>query len=133
VPTTASQAIRLAADFHWHPVLLLNDATASIGTALGPAGAENTVGVVSATFLKDPSDPAWKNDPAINDWLSFMDKYHPNGDKGSSAAFTATRPPRRLRRCLDNAAMISPAKMLCGRQLRSRIFSLPLYCHPAHA
>jgi len=59
VPTTASQAIRLSADFHWHPVLLLNDATASIGTALGPAGAENAVGVVSATFLKDPSDPAW--------------------------------------------------------------------------
>jgi len=86
VPTTASQAIRLAADFHWHPVHLLNDATASIGTALGPAGAENAVGVISATFLKDPSDPAWKNDPAIKDWLSFMDKYYPNGDDGSSAA-----------------------------------------------
>ncbi len=98
VPTTASQAIRPAADFHWHPVLLLNDATASIGTALGPAGAENAVGVISATFLKDPSDPAWKNDPAIKDWLSFMDKYYPNGDKAAVPPFTATRPPRHLRR-----------------------------------
>jgi branched-chain amino acid transport system substrate-binding protein len=35
---------------------------------------------------KDPSDPAWKNDPAIKDWLSFMDQYYPNGDNGSSAA-----------------------------------------------
>jgi len=86
VPTTASQVIRLAADFHWRPVFLLNDAAASIGTALGPAGVENSSGVISATFLKDPSDPAWKDDPAINDWLSFMDKYYPNGDKGSSAA-----------------------------------------------
>jgi ABC-type branched-subunit amino acid transport system substrate-binding protein len=86
VPTTASQVIRLAADFRWHPVLLLNDATASIGTALGPAGVENSVGVISASFLKDPGDPAWKDDPAIKDWLSFMDKYYPNGDKGSSAA-----------------------------------------------
>jgi branched-chain amino acid transport system substrate-binding protein len=86
VPTTASQVIRLAADFRWHPVLLLNDATASIGTALGPAGVENSAGVISASFLKDPGDPAWKDDPAIKDWLSFMDKYYPNGDKGSSAA-----------------------------------------------
>ena len=80
VPTTASQVIRLAADFHWRPEFLLNDAAASIGTALGPAGVENSSGVISATFLKDPSDPAWKDDPA-----SFMDKYYPNGDKGSSA------------------------------------------------
>jgi branched-chain amino acid transport system substrate-binding protein len=86
VPTTASQVIRLAADFHWRPVFLLNDAAASIGTALGPAGVENSSGVISATFLKDPSDPAWKDDPAINDWLSFMDQYYPKGDKGSSAA-----------------------------------------------
>jgi branched-chain amino acid transport system substrate-binding protein len=86
VPTTASQVIRLAADFHWRPVFLLNDAAASIGTALEPAGVENSSGVISATFLKDPSDPAWKDDPAINDWLSFMDQYYPNGDKGSSAA-----------------------------------------------
>jgi branched-chain amino acid transport system substrate-binding protein len=86
VPTTASQVIRLAADSHWHPVFLLNDAAASIGTALGPAGVESSAGVISATFLKDPSDPAWKDDPAIKDWLSFMDKYYPKGDKGSSAA-----------------------------------------------
>ena len=36
VPTTASQVIRLAADSRWHPVFLLNDAAASIGTALRP-------------------------------------------------------------------------------------------------
>src|SRR5882757_5588025 len=86
VPTTASQVIRLAADFHWRPVFLLNDAAASIGTALGPAGVENSSGVISANFLKDPSDPTWNDDPAINDWLSFMDRYYPKGDKGSSAA-----------------------------------------------
>jgi branched-chain amino acid transport system substrate-binding protein len=86
VPATASQVIRLAADFHWHPAFLLNDGAASIGTALGPAGVENSAGVISAAFLKDPSDPAWKGDPAMNDWLSFMDKYYPKGDKASSAA-----------------------------------------------
>jgi ABC-type branched-subunit amino acid transport system substrate-binding protein len=86
VSATASDVIRLAAETHWHPVFLLNDAAASIGTALSPAGIENSTGANSATFLKDPSDPAWKDDPAIKNWLSFMDKYYPSGDKGSSAA-----------------------------------------------
>ncbi len=86
VSATASHVIRLAAETHWHPVFLLNDAAASIGTALNPAGIENSAGAISATFLKDPSDPAWKDDPAIKNWLSFMDKYYPSGDKGSSAA-----------------------------------------------
>jgi ABC-type branched-subunit amino acid transport system substrate-binding protein len=85
-PTTASQVIRLAAETNWHPVFLLNDAAASIGTALNQAGIENSAGAISATFLKDPSDPAWKDDPAIKNWLSFMDKYYPSGDKRSSAA-----------------------------------------------
>ena len=86
VPSTASQVIRLAADLHWNPVFLMNHAAASIDTAISPAGVENSTGVISAAFLKDPSDPAWKDDPAIKDWLSFMDKYYPKGDKASSSA-----------------------------------------------
>ena len=86
VPTTASQVIRLTADLQWHPVFILGDAAASIGTTLSPAGLENATGVISASFLKDPGDPAWKDDPAMKEWLFFMDKYYPKGDKASSAA-----------------------------------------------
>ena len=86
VPTTASQVIRLVGDSRWHPAFLLNHAAASIGTALSPAGAENSAGVISAAFLKDPNDPVWRDDPAIKEWLSFMDKYYPKGDKASSSA-----------------------------------------------
>ena len=86
VPTTASQVIRLTADLQWHPVFILGDAAASIGTTLSPAGLENATGVISASFLKDPGDPAWKNDPAMKEWLSFMNKYYPKGDRASSAA-----------------------------------------------
>jgi branched-chain amino acid transport system substrate-binding protein len=86
VPNTASQVIRLVGDSRWHPGFLLNHAAASIGTALSPAGVENSAGVVSAAFLKDPNDPVWKDDPAMKEWLSFMDKYYPKGDKASSAA-----------------------------------------------
>ena len=86
VPANAAQAIRIAADLNWHPVFILNDMAASIGTALKPAGLEKSAGVISAAFLKDVNDPVWKDDPATRDWLAFMDKYNPNGSKDDSAA-----------------------------------------------
>ena len=40
-----------------------------------PAGLQNSVGVISTSFLKDAGDTTWKEDPAIKEWLAFMDKY----------------------------------------------------------
>ena len=36
---------------------------------------------VGDTSFKDPTDPQWLNDAGYKQWLAFMDKYHPNGDK----------------------------------------------------
>jgi branched-chain amino acid transport system substrate-binding protein len=85
-PSNASRAIRIAADLNWHPVFILNDMAGSIAAALRPAGLENAVGVISTSFLKDVNDPAWKDDPAMKDWPSFMDEYYRGGDKDDSAA-----------------------------------------------
>jgi branched-chain amino acid transport system substrate-binding protein len=88
VPATASRVIQLAAGLHWHPIFILNDAAASIATALTPAGVDRSAGVISAAFLKDPSDPAWQDDAAMKDWLSFMDKYnHPESRNNSAALY----------------------------------------------
>lgn len=86
VPSTASQVIKLAASLNWHPVFIVNDASASIANAMAPAGLENSAGVISAAFLKDPSDPAWKDDPAMKDWFAFMDRYHQVESTNNSAA-----------------------------------------------
>ena len=80
-PAVAALALRRMADIDWHPVFLLDNASASIANALRPAGMENSIGVISTAFLKDASDPAWKDDPAMKDWSTFMDKYYPDGDK----------------------------------------------------
>jgi branched-chain amino acid transport system substrate-binding protein len=80
-PAVAARAIRGAAELDWHPLFLLDNASASIASALRPAGLQNAVGVVSTSFLKDASDAAWKEDPPIKDWSAFMDKYYPDGDK----------------------------------------------------
>ena len=42
---------------------------------------ENAKGIISTAYLKDPTDPLWKDDPGIKAWAAFMDKYFPDGDK----------------------------------------------------
>lgn len=85
-PSQAGRAIRKAAELDWHPVILLNNAAASIASALRPAGLQNAVGVISTAFLKDAGDSMWKEDPAIKEWSAFMDKYYPDGDKDDGCA-----------------------------------------------
>jgi branched-chain amino acid transport system substrate-binding protein len=87
-PAFAAQAIRKIAELDWHPAILLDNASASIASALRPAGLQNSSGVISTSFLKDTADPQWNNDQATKDFLSFMDKYYPDGDKDDvNAAF----------------------------------------------
>ena len=70
-PNVAAKVIKLAADLDWHPVFILDSAAASIATALKPAGLENSSGVISASFLKDANDPAWKDDPGVREWFGM--------------------------------------------------------------
>src|SRR4029453_4437503 len=81
VPADAAKVIRIAADLNWHPVFILNHMASSIATAIKPAGLENASGVITAAFLKDANDPAWKDEQATKDWLAFFEKYNRAGGK----------------------------------------------------
>ncbi|HVV93156.1 MAG TPA: ABC transporter substrate-binding protein [Hyphomicrobiales bacterium] len=83
-PKFAAQAIRKAAALNWKPLVILNNVSVSVGGVLKPAGLEASKGIVSTAYLKDPTDPTWKNDAGMKEWLAFMDKYYPTGDKTSS-------------------------------------------------
>ena len=83
-PKFAAQAIKKAAEIGWKPVHLLNNVSNSVGSVMKPAGFENGKGILSTGYIKDPTDPTWKDDAAYKDWLAFMDKYLPDGDKTSS-------------------------------------------------
>ena len=85
-PANAAEVIRKAAALNWHPVFIMNYMASSIAMALEPAGLENAAGVITATFLKDANDPAWKDEQAANNWQAFIDKYNRAGGKDDSAA-----------------------------------------------
>jgi branched-chain amino acid transport system substrate-binding protein len=83
-PKFAAQAIKKIAELGWKPVHLLNNVSVSVGAVLKPAGFDNAKGALTAYYLKDPTDPTWKDDAAYRKWSAFMDKYYPDGDKTSS-------------------------------------------------
>src|SRR5262245_34620813 len=87
LPEDAATVIRMAAEHAWRPVFILTQLASRSGTALTPAGLENSAGVITATFLKDGSDPAWKDEQAGKDWQTFFAKYQKAGGKHDAAAF----------------------------------------------
>jgi len=81
IPKFAAQAIRKAAEIGWKPLHILSSVGNSVGATLKPAGLENAKEIVSDFYIKDPTDPQWKNDGGYQQWVAFMDKYYPEGDK----------------------------------------------------
>lgn len=77
----AAQAIRKAAELGWHPLQVLSNYSSSVGAVLKPAGFDNSKGVISTQFQKDPTDPRWKDDQAYKNWVAWMEKYNPSADK----------------------------------------------------
>jgi branched-chain amino acid transport system substrate-binding protein len=106
IPKFAAQAIKKAAEIEWKPIHLLNSVSNSVGGVIKPAGFDISKGILSMGYVKDPTDPQWKDDPAYNEWVAFMDRYYPDGDRAStftvygySAAQTMIQV---LKQCGDN-------------------------------
>jgi branched-chain amino acid transport system substrate-binding protein len=88
-PKFAAQAIKKLNEIEWKPVHILNNVSASIGSVMKPAGFENSQGIISSTYLKDATDPQWKDDPAIKAWNAFLDKYYPEANRTDASVMYA--------------------------------------------
>jgi branched-chain amino acid transport system substrate-binding protein len=84
-PKFAAQAIRKMAEIGWKPLHFLNNTTVSVGAVMKPAGFDASQGIMSSTYLKDPTDPQWKNDPGIRAWNEFLDNYYPEANRLDAA------------------------------------------------
>ena len=89
IPKFAAQAIKKMNEVGWKPMHLLNGVAASIGSTIKPAGFENSQGIVSTSYLKDPVDPQWKDDAAMKAWNVFLDKYYPEADRKDASVVYA--------------------------------------------
>ena len=79
IPKFAVQAIKKSHDIGWKPLHLLNNVSSSLGTVLKPAGLDASRGLITALYMKEITDPQWKNDKGFQDWQAWMKKYYPEG------------------------------------------------------
>jgi branched-chain amino acid transport system substrate-binding protein len=80
-PKFAAQTIRKVYDIGWRPTHFLTNVAISVGSVMTPAGPEKGVGIISANYGKDPTDPTWKDDPGMKQWRDFMTKNLPDADQ----------------------------------------------------
>ena len=80
-PKFAAQAIRKAFEVGWRPLTFLSNTAVWISTVMIPAGVEAGTGIISTAYVKDPDDPAWKDDAGVKAWREFMSKYVPEADQ----------------------------------------------------
>ena len=80
-PKFAAQAIKKMSEIEWKPLHFLNNVSVSIGSVMKPAGFENSQNIISSAYLKDTSDPQWKDDAGMKTFDEFLTKYFPEGNR----------------------------------------------------
>jgi hypothetical protein len=105
-PKYAAQAIRKVAELDWHPIHIMTNVSSSVGGVLKPAGIRNAVGILTAGYNMDVTDPQWDDYPGMQHFRAFLEKYYPEADKsdgGTLAAYSlSTGLVEVLKRCGDN-------------------------------
>jgi branched-chain amino acid transport system substrate-binding protein len=96
-PKFAIQTYVYATKLGWRPRVYVNAVSSAaniMGLATAGTSKKQTEGSISIVFLKDPTDPHWKNDPGVKLYRTIMKRYkggNPNdvyAVYGMSAAHT---------------------------------------------
>ena len=75
-----AQAIAKIASMNWKPERYIHLGAASVGATFKPAGLEASNGVMTAGFIKDVTDPKWKDDAGVKEWRAWRDENMTSAD-----------------------------------------------------
>lgn len=118
-PKFAAQAIKKTCEIGWEPLHLLNNVSSSVSAVLKPAGLECSKGVITAQYVKDPTDPQWQDHEGYQEWLSFMKAEMPEADLGDANYAFAYNVSVLLHRMLEQCEDWSrPGIMACAANLK---------------
>ncbi|MEM7252528.1 MAG: ABC transporter substrate-binding protein [Pseudomonadota bacterium] len=82
IPKFAAQAIKKSCEIGWKPLHFLNNVSSSVGATLKPAGLDCSKDLITAQYMKDPTDPQWAGDAGFQEWKNWMGKHLPDADQG---------------------------------------------------
>jgi len=128
-PKFAAQAIKKSAEIGWKPTQFLNGVSISITSVMKPAGLENSQGILSSTYGKEPDDPEWAKDAGMEQWRAFMKKWYPEGDIHNNLNVygygTAMTLEHVLKACGDNLTRANVMKQAANIQHLTLPTALP--------
>jgi branched-chain amino acid transport system substrate-binding protein len=83
-PSPAIKALTAAFQADWHPTIYLNSVANPVpyirAVQKATGDPKSVDGMISAAYLKDPTDPSQANDAGILLYKQIMAKYYPQGD-----------------------------------------------------
>jgi len=124
-PKFGAQTIRKMAEIGWQPQHYISNTAASVQSVLKPAGFENARGLITASFLRDPTDPAQRDTPQVQEYLAFMRDHYPAGNPDETLNILAYSQAQALvqvlRQCGDD---LTRANVM--RQAQSLDMELPM-------
>jgi branched-chain amino acid transport system substrate-binding protein len=128
-PKFAAQAIRKAGDLGWKPTNYLTNVSASVAAVMKPAGFDNGQGIMTAVYLKDPTDKQWDGDADMKEWRAFMAKNMPGANTGDAsyvfAYAVASLMLETLKKCGDNLTRENVMRQAANFQKQSVPLLLP--------
>jgi branched-chain amino acid transport system substrate-binding protein len=68
-------SLRRERELVWTPARYMSYVSQSVVSVMKTAGPEKSKGVITATFIKDPTDARWKDDAGMEEWRAFCTKY----------------------------------------------------------
>ncbi|MCK1736738.1 ABC transporter substrate-binding protein [Bradyrhizobium sp. 138] len=124
-PKFAAQAIRQASVIGWKATVIINFPSGSVGGTLAPAGLDKSVGVIVGTINKDVVDPNWKDDPAMQAYRAFLDKYLPGVDITNGSYLTGYQQGILLEQILKQCGNDLSRKNVLAQAKNLRDFIVP--------
>ncbi|WGS21721.1 MULTISPECIES: ABC transporter substrate-binding protein [unclassified Bradyrhizobium] len=124
-PKFAAQAIRQVSVIGWKATVIINFPSGSVGGTLAPAGLDKSVGVIVGTINKDIVDQAWKDDPAMQAYRAFLDKYLPGVDITNGSYLTGYQQGILLEQILKQCGNDLSRKNILAQAKNLRDFVVP--------
>ena len=79
-PKFAALGIRKVNELDWHPLHIVDSNGSTVKPVLESVGYAKAVGIITAFYLKDATDPQWKDDPGVKAFFAWQQKYAPDND-----------------------------------------------------
>ena len=125
-PKAAAQAIRKVADLGWKPEHYLANVSASVASTLKPAGLENSKDIITAAYLKDPTDPQWESAPDFIEWKAWMAKYMPGANLSDACYVYAYAVSATMRHVLTQCGDLLTRENLMKQAASMKNLTVPL-------